>query len=40
MAEMPMVYIFAAWPVAGVSWVMFLAERFVDHVRLFRGAAS
>jgi len=37
MAELPMVYIFAAWPVAGVSWVIFLAERFADHLRLFRG---
>lgn len=37
MAELPMVWIYAAWPVAGASWVLFLLERFVDHVRLFRG---
>ena len=37
MAELPMVYIYAAWPIAGVSWMLFLGERFVDHLRLFRG---
>jgi TRAP-type C4-dicarboxylate transport system permease small subunit len=37
MAELPMVYIYAAWPIAGASWALFLGERFVDHVRLFRG---
>ena len=37
MAELPMVYIYAAWPLAGISWVLFLGERLVDHVRLFRG---
>ncbi len=36
MAELPMVYIYAAWPFAGISWALFLAERFVDHVRMFR----
>lgn len=36
MAELPMVFIFAAWPVAGITSILFLGERFVDHVRLFR----
>ncbi|MCP5153536.1 MAG: TRAP transporter small permease [Ectothiorhodospiraceae bacterium] len=40
MAELPMVYIYAAWPIAGLSWILFLGERFVDHVRLFRGSAT
>ena len=37
MAELPMVFIFAAWPFAGASWVLFLGERFADHLRLFRS---
>lgn len=37
MAELPMVYIFAAWPFAGASWCLFLSERFVDHLKLFRS---
>jgi TRAP-type C4-dicarboxylate transport system permease small subunit len=40
MAELPMVYIYAAWPFAGASWVLFLIERFMDHVKLFRSAQS
>ena len=40
MAELPMVYIYAAWPVAGLSWILFLGERLADHLRLFRGAAQ
>jgi TRAP-type C4-dicarboxylate transport system permease small subunit len=40
MAELPMVYIYAASSFAGVSWVLFLGERYVDHVRLFRGQAA
>ncbi len=40
MAELPMVYIYAAWPMAGASWVLFLGERFFDHIKLFRGASS
>ncbi len=37
MAELPMVYIYAAWPVAGLTWILFLGERLVDHVRLYKG---
>jgi TRAP-type C4-dicarboxylate transport system permease small subunit len=40
MAELPMVYIYAAWPFAGASWVLFLIERFMDHVKLFRSEQS
>ena len=39
MAELPMVYIYAAWPVAGVSWILFLGERVADHLRHFRGVS-
>src|SRR6185503_19644043 len=33
LAELPMTYIFIAWPVAGVTWVVFLGEAFVDGFR-------
>ena len=39
MAELPMVYIYGAWPVAGISSILFLGERLVDHVRLFKEGA-
>ena len=38
-AELPMVTIYIAWPLAGVTWILFLAERLVDNIRLFRSDA-
>ena len=35
-AELPMWTIFLAWPVAGVTWVLFLGESFVTNVRILR----
>jgi TRAP-type C4-dicarboxylate transport system permease small subunit len=41
LAELPMPYIFIAWPLAGVSWVLFLGESFVANFRsLPKGAAE
>ena len=37
MAELPMVFIYAAWPVAGISWLVFLGEKLVDNIKLWRG---
>jgi len=37
LAELPMVYIFIAWPVAGVTWVIFLGEAFVASFRALMG---
>lgn len=37
MAEMPMVVIYAAWPITGVTWLLFLAEKLIDNVRLYRS---
>ena len=34
MAEMPMVFIYIAWPLAGVSWILFLAENTVENIKL------
>jgi TRAP-type C4-dicarboxylate transport system permease small subunit len=39
LAELPMVYIFAAWPVAGLTWAVFLGEAFVDNLRILSGKA-
>ena len=36
MAELPMIYIYIAWPLAGFTWVLFLAEKFVDNIKLWR----
>ena len=40
MAELPMVYIYAAWPIAGITSALFLLERFAEHLRLFRGETT
>jgi TRAP-type C4-dicarboxylate transport system permease small subunit len=38
-AELPMWTIFVAWPLTGVTWVIFLGEQFVEDVRIVaRGA--
>lgn len=34
LAELPMPFIFLAWPVAGLTWVLFLGESFVANIRL------
>jgi TRAP-type C4-dicarboxylate transport system permease small subunit len=39
MADMPMVYIYIAWPLAGASYILFLAEKTVDNVKLWRSVA-
>lgn len=40
LAELPMTYIFIAWPVAGVVWVLFLGESFVNAWRVLRGRGT
>ena len=34
LADLPMPYIFIAWPVAGLTWIVFLGEQFVDNLRV------
>jgi TRAP-type C4-dicarboxylate transport system permease small subunit len=34
LAELPMPWIFLAWPMAGVTWVLFLGESFVENCRI------
>jgi len=38
LAEMPMVYIFAAWPIAGITWMLFLGPRFRADLRIVAAA--
>ncbi|MBT3360384.1 MAG: TRAP transporter small permease [Rhodospirillales bacterium] len=37
MADMPMVYIYAGWPIAGVSYIIFLAEKTAKNIKLIRS---
>ena len=34
LADLPMPFIFVAWPLAGFTWVVFLGERFVHDLRI------
>ena len=34
LAELPMPFIFAAWPLAGFTWLLFLGERFLANLRI------
>jgi TRAP-type transport system small permease protein len=34
LAELPMPFIFLAWPVAGLTWLVFLGEAFLRDLRL------
>jgi len=40
LAELPMAFIFVAWPVAGVTWVLVLGERFIASFRALAGKAD
>ena len=34
LAELPMPWIFVAWPMAGLTWVLYLGERFLADLRM------
>lgn len=38
LAELPMWLIFIAWPLAGAFWILFLAEKLAEDVRILRRA--
>jgi TRAP-type transport system small permease protein len=40
LADMPMVYIFVAWPLTGMTWLLFLGERFRRDLRTIADSAS
>ena len=37
LAELPLWLIHIAWPIAGISWIIFLGEQFVDDLRVLTG---
>ena len=40
LAELPLWMMHIAWPIAGLTWIVFLAERFWDDIILLRRGAS
>src|SRR5918992_4837193 len=40
LAELPLWLIHVAWPVTGVTWLVFLAEQLADDVRIIAGRAA
>jgi TRAP-type C4-dicarboxylate transport system permease small subunit len=38
-AELPMWSIFIVWPIAGITWVLFLGESFVANLDILRGGS-
>ena len=40
LAELPMTFIFAAWPVAGLTWALFLGESLIDNIRILTGKSA
>ncbi len=40
MADLPMVYIYIAWPLTGITWALFLLERMANDVTLYRSGTS
>lgn len=39
-AGLPMLAIYIAWPIAGATWLLFLVERVMDDLALFRKGRS
>jgi TRAP-type C4-dicarboxylate transport system permease small subunit len=37
LGDLPLWYIHIAWPIAGVSWIVFLGEQMWDDIRIIRG---
>ena len=40
LAELPLWLIYVAWPVTGVTWLVFLGEQVVDDLRIIFGSAA
>jgi TRAP-type C4-dicarboxylate transport system permease small subunit len=39
-ADLPMIAIYAAWPLAGVVWTLFLIEKLATDIRKIRGGGA
>jgi len=37
LAELPLWYIHIAWPLTGLTWIVFLGEQFVDNLKILFG---
>jgi TRAP-type C4-dicarboxylate transport system permease small subunit len=40
LADLPMPFIFVAWPVAGATWILFLGESFLENFRIATGRVT
>jgi TRAP-type transport system small permease protein len=40
LAELPMPFIFVAWPLAGLTWTLFVGEKLLLNLRVLLGAAA
>jgi TRAP-type transport system small permease protein len=40
LADLPMAWIFVAWPLTGVTWLLFGGERLLADVRILRGRST
>jgi TRAP-type transport system small permease protein len=40
LAELPMIWIFLAWPIAGATWLLFVGEVFYDNYLVLAGRAA
>ena len=40
LAELPLWMIHVAWPVAGLTWIVFLGEQFVDELKILLGGSA
>jgi TRAP-type C4-dicarboxylate transport system permease small subunit len=40
LADLPMPFIFLAWPVAGATWILFLGESFLENFRIATGRVA
>ena len=40
LAELPMPFIFLAWPIAGLTWMLFLGESFARDLRLLTSKVA
>ena len=40
LADLPLWLIHVAWPVAGLTWLVFLGEQFVDELRILFGGRA
>ena len=40
LAELPLWLIYVAWPITGVTWLVFLGEQLLDDVRTMFGGAA